>query len=189
MSALLEDSSDGDLAALALAGRQQAYRALMARHRDPIFRLVRASIGDPTEALDVTQEVFISAFAALARYDPERPFIAWLRRIALNKCRDRARRRAVRSFFTRAAPLDDGVSVADPAALPDTQAADRAELARVAAAIGRLPTRLRETLLLRTVSGLGQSETADILGVSEKTVETRLYRARTRLKQLLAPTI
>lgn len=187
MIGALDDASDGELTALALAGRQEAYRALLARHREPIFRSVRASVGDPTEALDVTQEVFISAFAALSRYDPDRPFIAWLRRIALNKCRDWARRRAVRSFFTRAAPLDESFAIADPAASPEIELADRAELARASAAIATLPSRLRETLLLRTVSGLTQSEAADILGVTEKTVETRLYRARSKLKLLLEP--
>ena len=63
---------------------------------------------------------------------------------------------------------------------------ERAELARVNTATMRLPTRLRETLILRTVEGLGQAETADVLGISEKAVETRLYRARSKLSELLA---
>ncbi len=187
MSLSLSDCSDGELAALALAGRQAAYRELLARHRDAVFRLVRAATGDQNEALDVTQEVFVSAFAALKRYDPDRPFVAWLKRIALNKCRDWARRRTVRSFFTRAIPLEDALGIADDAALADTQAADRAELARVSAAIAKLPARLREVLLLRAVDGLSQNEAADILGVSEKTVETRLYRARAKLGEMLGP--
>ena len=185
MSLSFSDCSDGELAALAVAGRQGAYRELLARHREAVFRLVRATIGDATEAIDVTQEAFISAFAALKRFDPDRPFIVWLKRIALNKCRDWARRRAVRSFFTWAVPLEDALSIADDVALADTQAADRAELARVSAAITRLPARLREVLLLRAVDGLSQAEAADILGVSEKTIETRLYRARAKLKSLL----
>ena len=62
MSLPLSEGSDGELAVLALAGRQDAYRELLARHRDAVFRLVRASVGDPHEALDVTQETFIAAF-------------------------------------------------------------------------------------------------------------------------------
>ena len=187
MSLSLSDCSDGELAALALAGRQTAYRELLARHREAVFRLVRATIGESAEAIDVTQETFIAAFAALKRYDPDRPFIAWLKRIALNKCRDWARRRTVRSFFTRAVPLEDALSIADDAALADTQAADRAELARVSAAITRLPARLREVLLLRAVDGLSQAEAADVLGVTEKAIETRLYRARAKLEEMLGP--
>ncbi|MBS0480965.1 MAG: sigma-70 family RNA polymerase sigma factor [Proteobacteria bacterium] len=181
----LSDCNDADLAALARAGRQEAYRELLARHRAPVFRVVRAAIGDDHEALDIVQEVFIAAFAALDRYDPERPFAVWLKRIALNKCRDWARRRRVRAFFTRAAPLEEAFAVADDAALPDAQAESRAELAGASAAIASLPHRLREALVLRTVDGLSQAEAAEVLQVSEKTVETRLYRARTRLKEQL----
>jgi RNA polymerase sigma factor (sigma-70 family) len=185
VSLTLSDGSDAELAALALSGRQDAYRELLARHREPVFRLVRASTGDPHEALDITQETFIAAFAALARYDRERPFSFWVKQIALNKCRDWARRRKVRSFFTRAAPLDDAFDIFDDAVPADVLASDRAELARVTAAMARLPTRLREVLALRTVDDLSQAEAAAVLSVSEKTIETRLYRARSKLKLLL----
>lgn len=185
MTLPLSDGSDGELAALALAGRQDAYRELLARHREPVFRLVRATTGDAHEALDLTQETFVAAFAALARYDSERPFPVWLKQIALNKCRDWARRRRVRSFFTRAAPLEDAFDVSDDAVPVDMQAETRAELARVTAAMARLPTRLREALVLRTVDGLSQAEAAQVLSVSEKTVETRLYRARAKLRSIL----
>ena len=189
MSLPLTDGSDAELAALALAGRQDAYGELLARHREPVFRLVRATIGDPHEALDITQETFVAAFVALARYDRERPFLVWLKRIALNKCRDWARRRRVRAFFTRAVPLEDAFDVAGDAVPADVQAADRAELALVSAAITRLPARLREALVLRTVDGLSQTEAAQVLSVSEKTIETRLYRARSKLKAELGDRI
>lgn len=185
MSLTLSDGSDAELAALALGGRQDAYRELLARHREPVFRLVRATTGDPHEALDITQETFIAVFAALARYDRERPFSFWVRQIALNKCRDWARRRKVRSFFTRAAPLEDAFDIFDDAVPADVQAAGRAELARVTAAMAQLPARLREVLALRTVDDLSQAEAAALLSVSEKTVETRLYRARAKLRLLL----
>lgn len=189
MSLTLSEGSDAELAALASAGRQDAYRELLARHRKAIFRLVRASTGDPHEALDITQETFIAAFSALGRYDRERPFSAWLKHIALNKCRDWARRRKVRAFFTRAVPLEIAFEVTDDAVSADVQAADRIELARVTAAMSRLPSRLREALVLRTIDGLSQTDAAAVLGVSEKTVETRLYRARAKLKAMLSDRI
>lgn len=189
MSLPLTDGSDAELAALALAGRQDAYGELLARHREPVFRLVRATTGDPHEALDITQDTFVAAFAALARYDRERPFYVWLKRIALNKCRDWARKRKVRAFFTRAVPLEAAFDVSDEAVAADVKAADRAELAQVTAAIAHLPSRLREALVLRTIDGLGQAEAAEVLGVSEKTVETRLYRARAKLKEMFSDRI
>src|SRR3546814_11394259 len=83
-----ERCSDGELAALTLAGRQAAFAEIMRRHREPIYRLIRGYIGDPEEAVDLVQECFTSAFRNLRRYDQARPFRAWLSRIAINKCRE-----------------------------------------------------------------------------------------------------
>ncbi|WP_332820200.1 RNA polymerase sigma factor [Sphingopyxis sp.] len=181
----LSQCSDRELAALAGTGRDDIYRELLARYKAPVFRLIRHHVGDADEAMDLTQESFVAAFAALARYDGERPFRIWISRIALNKCRDWARRRAVRSFFTRALPLENAHDVAIDAPAPDVEAGDREELARVRKAMSGLPQNLREVLVLRGVEELSQLETAELLKVSEKTVETRLYRARAKLRALL----
>ena len=185
MSLDLSQCSDRELAALAHAGQQVAYRELLRRYKAPVFRLIRANIGDPDEALDLTQESFVAGFAALGRYDADRPFRIWISRIALNKCRDWARRRAVRSFFARALPLDSAHDVASDAPAPDAEAADRAELKRVRTAMARLAPNLREILILRGIEDLSQAESAELLQISEKAVETRLYRARAKLKALL----
>ena len=181
----LAHCSDNELAALARSGRQDAYREFLARYKAPVFRLIRGNVGDPDEALDLTQEAFVAGFAALDRYDGERPFRIWIARIAVNKCRDWARRRAVRSFFSRALPLDSAHHVASDVPAPDVETADRAEQARVRSAMAQLPQHLREILVLRGVEELSQAETAALLQVSEKTVETRLYRARAKLRALL----
>ncbi|MEI4506123.1 RNA polymerase sigma factor [Sphingopyxis sp. CCNWLW253] len=184
----LAQCSDRELAALASAGQQQVYRELLRRYKAPVFRLIRANIGDPDEAMDLTQETFVAGFAALGRYDADRPFRIWIARIALNKCRDWARRRAVRSFFARALPLESAHDVASDGPAPDAEAADRAELVRVRAAMSRLAPNLREVLVLRGVEELSQAETAELLQTSEKTIEMRLYRARAKLKALLGET-
>lgn len=185
MSLDLAQCSDRELAALARTGRDDIYRELLARYKAPVFRLIRHHVGDADEAVDLAQEAFVAAFAAIERYDGDRPFRIWVSRIALNKCRDWARRRAVRSFFTRALPLENAHDVAIEAPAPDIEAGDRAELARVQKAISRLPHNLREVLILRGVEDLSQSDTAELLKVSEKTVETRLYRARAKLRAML----
>lgn len=186
MNRPLGEGSDAEIVALALLGGQDAYRELLNRYREPIYRFIRASTGDPQDALDLTQDTFIAAFAALGRYDRSRPLLAWLRRIALNKCRDWGRRRRLRAMLWRTAPIDAAHDIPDDAVATDVQTADRTELARVNAAIVQLPARLRETLILRTIEGLPQAETADILGISQKAVEARLYRARSKLSALLA---
>lgn len=177
---------DGALAKAAAAGDARAFAALMGRYRDPVYRLVRAHVGDADEARDVTQEAFLSAWRAIDRYDPARPMRAWLAGIAINKCRDWGRRRTVRRWLAQALPIDalaDGL--AGDAVGADDVAGDRAELARVAAAIARLPAALKEPLILRTIEGLGQAEVAAVLGISAKAVETRVYRARAKLVAML----
>jgi len=184
MSAL-DALSDGDLAGLALGGRQAAYSALLRRHRDVVFRIARASCGEEDAALDITQQSFISAFAALGRYDRARPFPHWIARIALNKCRDRARRMKLRAMFSFAMPEDHEPAMPDPAVGADDALADRQELARTMAAIARLPASQREVLVLRAVEGMAEAEVASLLGITAKAVETRLYRARRGLAELL----
>lgn len=87
MSLDLAACSDGELAALTLGGRHAAFAEIMRRHREPIYRLIRAHFGDAEEALDVAQNRFAAAFQNLARYDSDQPLRAWLARIAINKSR------------------------------------------------------------------------------------------------------
>lgn len=181
MSCGLADRSDGELAVLARSGQKAAFGVIVLRHKQALHRLVARLIDDEDEAVDIVQEAFIAAHAALPRFDPARPMRAWLTRIAVNKARDWRRRRIVRRLISAMLP-DDAVEIADDVPAVDATVGDRAELVRVNAAIARLPGNLRETLVLRAIEGLSQAEAAESLGVSEKTVETRLYRARQRLK-------
>ena len=157
----------------------------MDRHRASVFRYARAQVRDEDEALDITQECFVSAFAALGRYDPDRSFRTWLLAIAVNKCRDWARRRAVRRFFTFASPLDDAVAVPDTAPDPESELTTAQEVARLRDALAQLPSNLREPLVLCTMDEMSQAEAAKVLGINRKAVETRIYRARQKLAELL----
>lgn len=179
------DADDAALVARAMRGEQAAFGALMARHREAVFRLARSHVGGEADALDVTQEAFISAFAALARYDPARPLRGWLLRIALNKCHDWARRRAVRRLFAFVRPLDEALDVADAAPDPESALGSARGVAAIRRAIAALPAQLKEPLILCAIEGLSQDEAAQVLGTSRKAVETRIYRARQKLSALL----
>jgi RNA polymerase sigma-70 factor (ECF subfamily) len=182
----LKNGSDAELAALTIAGRQDAFAAIMQRHEIRIYRIVRSNIGDADEALDITQEVFVAAYLALSRYDPARPLINWLVTIALNKCRDWSRRRVLRRLLRFAFPIDDSVAaIADDSVRADDALADRQNLAAVMRALPALPAQLKEPLILCTIDGLSQSEAGALLGISEKAVETRIRRARLRLAEIL----
>lgn len=87
--------SDAELATLSIAGRQAAYAEIMRRHRQSVFRVVRACVGEADEALDLLQETFVAAHHALSRYDGDRSMRAWLSAIAINKCRDWGRKRTL----------------------------------------------------------------------------------------------
>ncbi|URW75844.1 RNA polymerase sigma factor [Sphingomonas donggukensis] len=179
--------SDGELAALAAVGGEAAFREIVRRHSSQVYRLIVGNVSDPDEALDLVQETFISAHGALRRFDPSRPMAAWLSVIALNKCRDWARRRTVRRFFAFARPIDEVAGeLASDAPGIDVAAADRQELERLRQAITELPTALREPLVLHSVEGMSQADTASVLAITEKAVETRLRRARIRLAEILA---
>lgn len=75
--------------------------------------------------------------------------------------------------------------MADPGISTDVRLDDRRELERTTAAIAILPAGLKDLLVLRTIEGMSQAESAGVLGISEKAVETRLYRARTKLAEIL----
>ena len=184
-----DGSSDAELIAEVLKGREPAFTALMRRHKTRLYLFVRRHVAAPEDAYDVVQESFASAWAALKRYDPERPFEVWLRRIALNKCRDRARKATVRRRAFALIGLSPGAvnQIPDTAAPADAVQIGGEALRRLNAAIAALPGQLREALILTALQGLSQREAAEMLGVTAKVVEMRAYRARKQLAAALDP--
>ncbi|WP_240633746.1 RNA polymerase sigma factor [Caulobacter flavus] len=178
---------DSALARRAAEGDERAFSQLMRRHKGALFVFARRHVGDADAALDVVQETFVAAWRALGRYDPARPFPAWLRAIALNKCRDRGRRLLVRRLVMGERSIDAPGSpdYADAGPGPETTMLEAQEAGRLEAAIASLPTNLKEPLILTYLDGFSQQEAAKILDVSIKTIETRAYRARKRLAELL----
>lgn len=181
------DPTDADLVSRVLRGEDPAFTSLMRRHKGWLYLFVRRHVATPEDAYDVVQESFASAWKALKSYDRTRPFDIWLRRIALNKCRDRGRKEAVRRrvFSFVGLPAEAAEAVPDGAAgAEDARIADET-LGRLSAALKRLPGHLREPLVLTALQGLSQKEAAEVLGVSAKVVEMRTYRARKQLAQEL----
>lgn len=177
--------SDGELALRALRGEDHAFTQLMRRHKDGLYRFIRRYVGDGDGAYDVVQESFVAAWRNLARYDGTRPFGTWLRAIAMNKCRDRARRETVRRVIFGGRDGDEALSASDPA--PGAEAVLIAAQKRTALdrAIAALPQKLKEPLILTAFEDLSHQAAAEVLGVSAKTIETRVYRARRRLAETL----
>lgn len=157
----------------------------MSRHKHWLYRYVRRYVnGD--EAYDVVQDSFVSAWLALASYDSARPFTVWLRRIALNKCRDLARKRKVRhAVMSALGSGKEAMDVPDPRRGPAGANDEQRVFGRLQAAIDRLPLSLRDPLILTALEGLSHKEAAEILGLNPKAVEVRVYRAKNRLAEVL----
>lgn len=180
------DEADADLVQRTRAGDLGAFDRLSARHKAWLFRFIRRYVGNDADALDVLQDTMLACWLALGRYDSERPFQAWLRQIGLNKCRDWSRRgvlRRVVGYFSTV-PEAEAVPGNELQSNPETMSIADQLLARLDAAIAALPLNLREPLVLTVFEGLAQREVAELLSISEKAVETRIYRARQRLHRL-----
>jgi RNA polymerase sigma-70 factor, ECF subfamily len=179
------DDADADLVRAAAGGDRQAFDALVRRHQAAIVNLARAMTGGSPDAEDLAQDAFIRAWKGLARFRGESTFRTWLHGIAVNVIRThRGRLARLRDvFITRA-----GDERPDP--IETAAAGERLEDALAARqqidwALARLPAQLRETVVLRDIQGLEYREIADALGVPIGTVESRIFRARQRLRPLL----
>jgi RNA polymerase sigma factor (sigma-70 family) len=145
---------------------------------------VRGRLGDPESIHDVCQETFLKAIRALPRLEDLSTFPAWLYRIAENTIRDHVRqRKRQRGKVIFTDQLDE------LRAAPDGEnAAESRELAeRLLDAIRALPVRYRDPLLLRHSRDLPYSQIGAILGISEKAVQVRIFRARKMLAKRLEP--
>jgi RNA polymerase sigma factor (sigma-70 family) len=176
------DDSDAHLAACAKAGERGAFDVLVERNKNTIYHFVRRYVGQADDAYDVLQDCFIAAWDGLSRYDLDRPFLPWLRIIALNKCRDFGRRQAVRrlvleTFFRQSGQREEAQRDCQ------AEAEDRraSQLNALDQAIAALPAFYKEPLLLAVVSGISHENIAKMLETTPKAVEMRLYRARKKL--------
>src|SRR6187402_3725369 len=165
-------------------GDRDAFRLLIGVHKQALFRYVRRYTHDGDDAYDIVQESFTAAWLSIGRYDPHRPFDIWLRRIALNKCRDLARRRKVYALVLGNFGLMRRLLPADETEAAGRDAAET-DVARMRRAIDDLPAALRDPLILTALEGLSQKAAGDVLGLSAKAVELRVYRAKKKLADLL----
>jgi len=175
--------TDEDVVSRVLAGDTPLFEVLMRRHNQRVYRAARAILRDDKESEDVMQEAYVNAYVHLAQFDGRAKFSTWLTKIAVYEALLRAKRRG------RYEPLDDRAEETlmpiTPSPDPEHQAFGAELRALIEAAIETLGDGYREVFMLRQVQGLSTSETADILGVSEDVVKTRLTRARHALQQNL----
>ena len=182
--ALAGASPDRELVASCRAGDPQAFARLVALHEGMVFNLSARLLGDPEEARDVAQEVFLQVYRVLDRFEGRSSLKTWIYRIAVNQCHNR-RRFWHRRRRDREQALDEGLSTGGAIASGPTpyEEAQRGERARrVQEALLELSFEHRTVLVLREVEGLTCEEVGVALGVPEGTVKSRLSRAREAMR-------
>ncbi len=168
------------------AGDERALDRLMARHKHPLYRFICGQVRDAEDAQEILADTFVRVYQKRDQFFPTGRFSSWLYRIALNLCRDCCRKR-LRSALGLAFSLElfsNGESISTlPDSRPDPMgnAASREAIEQLEELIGALPSKLKTAFVLHLVEQRPQAECAELLGVSVKTIETRVYRARRML--------
>lgn len=173
--------SDEDIVARVLAGEAPLFEVLMRRHNERLYRAARAILRDEHEAEDVMQEAYVNAYTHLSQFDGRAKFSTWLTKIAVYEAFARARRRG--RYESLDADPQETLMPTMSAPNPERQAFGRELGALIESAVDRLGDGYREVFMLRQVEGMSTAETAQVLGLTEDAVKTRLSRARSSLQR------
>ena len=160
------------------AGDERAFRELYRRHATEVHRVASRLVGDSAEADEVMQQVFLTAFRRLARFERRSSLRTWLYRVTVNTALKRLRwRRRRREVAGDAVPERRS---ARPG--PEERVAAQEALQLTLSCLEQLDARKRVVLVLHEVEGLGTAQIADLLGCPRSTVLTRLARARAEVR-------
>lgn len=170
-------TSDEQLMLAFTLGSSDAFTELFRRYKQPIYGFFRRRVTDPAHAEEFTQETFLALLNAASRYQPRALFRTYLYSIGLKILRAHRRKSTFRATFS-----------AHPASIPDPARQYATESGLwVRRAVEKLDPLDREILLLREFEQLSYAEIADLLQLPLNTVRSRLFRARTALRNLLEP--
>jgi RNA polymerase sigma-70 factor (ECF subfamily) len=181
-----------ELVCRARAGERDAFRVIMKRANQRLFRITRGFVQDDSEAEDIVQETHVRAFINLDTFRGEASILTWLTRIAINEANGRLRKRrenvgleAVESAQSRGAYVKM-FSQTDAGMTPELDAARMQVRHVLEHAIDDLPDDFRVVFTMRDVEGCSIAEAATTPGVREETIKTRLHRARRLLRAAIS---
>ncbi len=170
-------TDDDELAMRAGAGDAQAFRVLLERHYDRMFRLAYRFFGNHADAEDITQEVCLALPKKLRTFAARARFSTWIYQVVINACRDQVRsqtsRRALNEAYSEVSEL--------------TRAGDRETKTQVDwlyETLGSLSAQLRETAILVLAEDMTHAQAGKVLGIKETTVSWRMHEIRKQLKTL-----
>jgi RNA polymerase sigma-70 factor (ECF subfamily) len=173
-------------------GSERAYEELIGRFQQPVYTLALRLLGNPEEACDVAQEVFLKVFRNIGSFRGQSSLKTWIYRITINEAHN-----ARRWFFRhkrREVELDQSPeesrswkeTISDGSRSPYDEALDREQHVMIEAALEKINPIFREAVVLRDITDLSYEEIAEILNVSLGTVKSRILRGREALREQLA---
>jgi RNA polymerase sigma-70 factor, ECF subfamily len=175
---MLKETDDCELAGAAAAGDREAFRRLIERHYELIYRVAYRYVRSAADAEDIAQDVCVTLANKIAGFGNRSKFSTWAISIVINRCRDVLRRRRSSDALVNKYGL-----------MREAEDADRADTdqrtARLYEALQALPLELRETVLLVVSEDFSHGEAAAVLGCAESTVSWRMHAARKRLRALM----
>ncbi|MEO7036838.1 MAG: RNA polymerase sigma factor, partial [Polyangiaceae bacterium] len=194
MAAVQGDATDEMLMVRYQRGEREAFVELVRRHNRPIYNFVLRQLRVPSVSEDVTQDVFMRLVQNAADFKHEARFLTWLYTIARNLCIDQLRKFSHRRHASLDQPASDNPdapslldSISDPSphASAERTAVSSEVRSSIVKAVDSLPDDQREVFLLREVANLPFKDIAEITGVGENTVKSRMRYALDRLKAAL----
>jgi len=181
-----QDTSDEELVRLCqerLPGDPRPFRILVARYRDQVINTAYRFLGNPHDAEDVAQEVFLKAYRNLFDFRVTSSFSTWLYRITVNTCKNKLRHRSRRPSLLE--PDLESLGIL----LPTAPSAEQAVIVReqrdvIQETLNRLSRPHREALILRDVQGLSYQKVAEVLEIGLSAAKMRVRRARLAFREL-----
>jgi RNA polymerase sigma-70 factor, ECF subfamily len=176
-----EDDADEVLVERCLEGDSAAFTVLVKRYQRPIYNAAYRILGREEDAGDVAQTVFLKVAEHMRDFDPSHRFFSWIYRIAMNEALNMLRRNG------RDEPMAEDAEFEAPESLgPERQASVAQDARRIQEALLRMKPADRAVIALRHFSDCSYDEIAQVLEIDVKTVKSRLFEARTRMRILLA---
>ncbi len=172
-----------------LAGDNDAFGLLVEKYQTKVYNLALRMCGNEDDALDLAQDAFVRAWRSLGSFQFESSFSTWLFRLSSNICLDFLRAKKRRAAVSLTVSSDDEeetqLDLPDPGMGPEDAVIAAEDRRLLMEALNGLPADQRQIITLRAINDLSYAEIAEILGLQEGTVKSRLSRARTALRNKL----
>lgn len=175
----MTNAHEAELLARVVDGDHDAFNDIMRNHEDRVFSVCLRIMGGRDQAMDATQETFLTAFRKASQFKGDAALGTWIYRIAVNTCYDQLRKQKRR----RVEAIPDYLDPADHSA---QDAVDSAALRpEIRAALAAIPSDFRAAVVLSDIEGMPLPEVAEVLGIPVGTVKSRVFRGRRLLAREL----